>query len=325
MMNSEAVLALARQVLEIESAAITGLIPRLDESFVHAHQLLLDCPSKVVVSGMGKSGHIGNKIAATLASTGTPAFFLHPAEASHGDLGMISPQDVLIALSHSGESEELLLIAPLLKRRGTPIISITGNPNSRLARISDVHLNTAVAREACPLNLAPTSSTTAALAMGDALAVSLLQARGFTAADFALTHPGGSLGRQLLLRVDEVMHRGERVPQVRQTASLLEALHEMSQKGLGMTAVVDEAGRLQGIFTDGDLRRALEAGQDRPQLIPVSQVMTRNPVTIAPQQLASEAAVLMQQRRIFGLFVVNDQGQVLGAFNMHDLLRAGIV
>jgi arabinose-5-phosphate isomerase len=325
MMNSEAVLTLARQVLEIESAAITGLIPRLDESFVRAHQLLLDCPSKVVVSGMGKSGHIGNKIAATLASTGTPAFFLHPAEASHGDLGMISPQDVLIALSHSGESEELLLIAPLLKRRGTPIISITGNPNSRLARISDVHLNTAVEREACPLNLAPTSSTTAALAMGDALAVSLLQARGFTAADFALTHPGGSLGRQLLLRVDEVMHRGERVPLVRETASLLEALHEMSQKGLGMTAVVNEAGQLQGIFTDGDLRRALEAGQDRPQLTPVSQVMTRNPVTIGPQQLASEAAVLMQQRRIFGLFVVNDQGQVVGAFNMHDLLRAGIV
>jgi arabinose-5-phosphate isomerase len=212
-----------------------------------------------------------------------------------------------------------------LKRRGTPIISITGNPNSRLARISDVHLNTAVEREACPLNLAPTSSTTAALAMGDALAVSLLQARGFSAADFALTHPGGSLGRQLLLRVDEVMHHGERVPLVRETASLLEALHEMSQKGLGMTAVVDEAGRLQGIFTDGDLRRTLETGQERPQLTPVSQVMTRNPVTIGPQQLASEAAVLMQQRRIFGLFVVNDQGQVLGAFNMHDLLRAGIV
>lgn len=324
-MNSEAVLALARGVLEIESAAIQGLIPRLDEHFVRAHQLLLGCSSKVVVSGMGKSGHIGNKIAATLASTGTPAFFLHPAEASHGDLGMISPQDVLIALSHSGESEELLLIAPLLKRRGTPIISITGNPNSRLARLSDVHLDTSVEREACPLNLAPTSSTTAALAMGDALAVSLLQARGFTAADFALTHPGGSLGRQLLLRVDEVMHRGERVPQVQETVSMLEALHEMSQKGLGMTAVVNAQGQLQGIFTDGDLRRALEAGADHPQTTAVSKLMTRNPVTIAPEQLASEAAVLMQQRRIFGLFVVNEQHQVVGAFNMHDLLRAGIV
>jgi arabinose-5-phosphate isomerase len=324
-MNSQAVLALAKQVLETESAAINGLIPRLDDSFVRAHQLLLDCTSKVVVSGMGKSGHVGNKIAATLASTGTPAFFLHPAEASHGDLGMISPQDVLLALSHSGESEELLLIAPLLKRRGTPIIALTGNPHSRLARLADVHLDTSVEREACPLNLAPTSSTTAALALGDALAVSLLQARGFTAADFALTHPGGSLGRQLLLRVDEVMHRGEQVPQVRENASLLEALHEMSRKGLGMTAVVNEQGRLQGIFTDGDLRRTLEGDQQRPQDTPVAQVMSKSPVTILPGQLASEAAVLMQQRRIFGLFVVDEAGQVVGAFNMHDLLRAGIV
>lgn len=324
-MNSQAVLALAKQVLEIESTAVASLIPRLDESFVRAHELLLGCSSKVVVSGMGKSGHVGNKIAATLASTGTPAFFLHPAEASHGDLGMISPQDVLLALSHSGESEELLLIAPLLKRRGTAIIAMTGNPNSRLARLSDVHLDTSVEREACPLNLAPTSSTTAALALGDALAVSLLQARGFTAADFALTHPGGSLGRQLLLRVDEVMHRAGQVPVVQQDAPLLEALHEMSQKGLGMTAVVDQEGRLQGIFTDGDLRRTLESGQHPPQSTQVSEVMSRHPVTIAPGQLASEAAVLMQQRRIFGLFVTDQEGRVVGAFNMHDLLRAGIV
>jgi arabinose-5-phosphate isomerase len=324
-LNRSDILDLAAQVLQIETEAISGLATRLGDDFIAAHNLLLECKGRVVVSGIGKSGHIGSKIASTLASTGTPSFFMHPAEASHGDLGMIATEDVLIALSNSGESDELLTIVPLLKRRGTRILAVTGNPASRLARMADVALDASVPREACPLNLAPTASTTAVLALGDALAVTLLKARGFSAADFARTHPGGSLGKRLLLTVQDVMHQGDRVPKVKSGATLAEALKEMSEKALGMTAIVDASGRLEGIFTDGDLRRALEKGETDIHRVAVASLMTRNPITIFPGRLAAEAADLMQDRKIFGLFVVDDSGQLLGAFNMHDLLRAGIV
>jgi arabinose-5-phosphate isomerase len=273
---------------------------------------------------MGKSGHIGHKIAATLASTGTPAFFVHPGEASHGDLGMIAHDDVVIALSHSGESAEIISILPLIKRRGAKLIGISGNSNSTLGTQSDVHLNAAVDKEACPLNLAPTASTTAALAMGDALAVVLLEARGFSAEDFARTHPGGSLGRRLLVHVRDVMHTGERLPRVTLTASTKEALLEMTDKGLGMTAVVDETDRVRGVFTDGDLRRALENKLDILST-GVDQVMTPDPKTIGPDQLAVEAVEKMERLRINGLLVLNETGQLVGALNMHDLLDAGVV
>lgn len=324
-MNDTSLLELAREVLAIESEAIDQLALRLDDTFVTAHHLMRACKGRIVVSGIGKSGHVGNKIASTLASTGTPSFFMHPAEASHGDLGMIAPEDLLLALSNSGESEELLVIAPLLKRRGTRLITITGNPQSRLARLADVHLDATVLREACSLNLAPTASTTAMLALGDALAVTLLQARGFSAADFARTHPGGSLGRRLLLTVQEIMHQDPRVPRVSVTATVAQALVEMSEKALGMTAIVDDQGRLVGAFTDGDLRRALESGQTAIHDIRACDLMTANPVVTRPDTLAAEAATIMQERRIFGLFVVDDQRKLVGAFNMHDLLRAGIV
>ncbi len=324
-MDNTALLQLAREVLELESEAILACAQRLDDSFVAAHHLLLSCKGRIVVSGMGKSGHVGNKIASTLASTGTPAFFMHPAEASHGDLGMIVSEDVLIALSNSGESDELLTFVPLLKRRGTRILALTGNPRSRLARLADVHLDSSVAREACPLNLAPTSSTTVTLALGDALAVTLLQARGFSVADFARTHPGGSLGKRLLLTVKDVMHQGEQVPKVHLEASVAQALAEMSSKALGMTAVVDGQGTLHGVFTDGDLRRALEQGLTSITTIPVRTLMTAHPITTTPDVLASEAAILMQQRKIFGLFVIDATRTLQGAFNMHDLLRTGIV
>jgi len=317
-------LDLARQVLSIEAKAIEGLIGRLDDKFTRALRLILHCRGKVVVSGMGKSGHIARKIASTMASTGTPAFFVHPGEASHGDLGMITADDVLIALSNSGESPELLTIVPIIKRKGAKLITMTGNPASTLAREGDVHLDASVAQEACPLGLAPTASTTAALALGDALAIALLDARGFGADDFARSHPGGALGRRLLVHVDDLMHGGEALPKVPDTALLTEALLEMSRKGLGMTAVVGDADRLLGLFTDGDLRRALDKTLDI-RAARVAEVMTHNPLTIGPDKLAAEAVQMMDQHKINGLLVVDTNGRLVGALNMHDLLRAGVV
>ncbi|MDP2878537.1 MAG: KpsF/GutQ family sugar-phosphate isomerase [Sulfuricella sp.] len=317
-------LDLARQVLSIEAKAVEALIARLDGEFIRALQLILHCRGRVVVSGMGKSGHIARKIASTMASTGTPAFFVHPGEASHGDLGMIADHDVLIALSNSGESPELLTILPIIKRRGAKLISMTGNPASTMAREADVHLDASVAQEACPLGLAPTASTTAALALGDALAVALLDARGFGAEDFARSHPGGALGRRLLVHVGDLMHSGDTLPKVPETALLTEALLEMSRKGLGMTAVVDNADRLLGLFTDGDLRRALDKTLDI-RAAKVAEVMTRNPRTIGPGKLAAEAVQMMDQHQINGLLVVDADGRLVGALNMHDLLRAGVV
>lgn len=300
------------------------LADRIDDQFRHAMTIILDCKGRVVVTGMGKSGHIARKIAATLASTGTPAFFLHPGEASHGDLGMITQDDAVIALSNSGESAEVTTILPLIKRRGAKLIGMSGNPASTLARESDAHLNVAVDKEACPHNLAPTASTTAALAMGDALAVALLDARGFTAEDFARTHPGGSLGRRLLVHVRDVMHTGEKLPVVDESARLKDALLEMTRKGLGMTAVVDGAGRLTGIFTDGDLRRTLEKAVD-VHAANIADRMMRNPKTIGPDQLAVEAVERMQEMKINGLLVVDADQRLVGALNMHDLLKAGVV
>ena len=317
-------LQLARQVLDIEADAVRTLALRLDGRFAEAVKLILECGGRVVVSGMGKSGHVGNKIAATLASTGTPAFFMHPGEASHGDLGMITHDDVVLALSNSGESAEIVTIVPLIKRRGAKLISMTGNPGSTLAREADVHLNAAVDKEACPLNLAPTASTTAALALGDALAVALLDARGFSADDFARTHPGGSLGRRLLVHVRDIMHGGDELPSVALAAPLKEALLEMTRKGLGMTGVVDAAGRVVGIFTDGDLRRALEREIDLRQA-KVATLMSPNPKTIGPDELAVAAVEKMETLKINGLLVVAPDNTLVGALNMHDLLKAGVV
>lgn len=318
------ILDLARHTLEVEAAAVTRLIERLDDGFVRAVDTLLACQGRVVVSGMGKSGHIGSKIAATLASTGTPSFFMHPAEASHGDLGMITSQDVVIALSNSGESVELVAIVPLIKRRGAKLISMTGNPASTLARASDVHLDASVAQEACPLNLAPTASTTAALALGDALAVAALHARGFSAEDFARTHPGGALGRRLLVHVHDLMHRGDALPVVPESASLKHALLEMTRKGLGMTAVAGVDDKLVGVFTDGDLRRLLDQDVDVRGAM-IADVMHRNPRTVAASHLAVEAVRLMQEYKVNGLFALSDDGRLAGALNMHDLLHAGVV
>ena len=322
--SPNATLELARRVLTIEAAAVEGLRDRLDDRFTQAVQLILHCQGRVVVSGMGKSGHIGHKIASTLASTGTPAFFVHPGEASHGDLGMITSHDVLIALSNSGESDELLTIVPLLKRRGAKLIAMTGNPNSTLAREADIHLDASVAQEACPHNLAPTASTTAALALGDALAVVLLDARGFSAEDFARTHPGGALGRRLLIHVRDIMHVDAALPKVAADAMLGDALLEMTKKGLGMTAVVDEQDNLLGIFTDGDLRRILAKPIDI-RTTPISQVMHSKPRNIHQEALAAEAVQLMERYKINGVLVVNEDGKLVGALNMHDLLRAGVV
>jgi len=322
---SSDILITARQVLITESEALSVLAQHLDQHFISAHQLILNCSGRVVVSGIGKSGHVGHKIASTLASTGTPAFFLHPAEACHGDLGMIQPEDILIALSYSGESNELLQILPLLKRRGSPVISITGDPNSSLARLADVHLNVHIDREACPHNLAPTTSSTATLALGDALAVSLLVSRGFSAEDFARTHPGGSLGRRLLTKVSDIMHSNGDTPCVVESASLIEALQEMSRVGLGMTAVTDASGVLTGIFTDGDLRRTLEKEKGEVSSLRIKDVMTLKPITIGPERAAVDAAELMQSKRISALAVVDEAQRVVGAFNMHDLMRAGLV
>jgi arabinose-5-phosphate isomerase len=317
-------LSLARNVLRIEADAVLALAERLDAEFHEAVALIMDCRGRVVVTGMGKSGHVASKIAATLASTGTPAFFVHPAEASHGDLGMIAHDDVVIALSNSGESPEVTAILPLIKRRGARLIGMSGNPASTLARESDVHLNAAVDKEACPLNLAPTASTTAALALGDALAVTLLDARGFTPEDFARTHPGGSLGRRLLIHVRDVMHSGEALPLIERHASMKDALLEMTRKGLGMTAIVDEGGRVAGVFTDGDLRRALEKALDIHSA-GIAEFMSPQPKTIGPDQLAVEAVEKMQHLKINGLLVVDPAGKLVGALNMHDLLKAGVV
>ena len=314
----------AKKVIAIEKAAIAQLLDNLDHQFDDACELLKNCQGRVVILGMGKSGHIGNKIAATLASTGTPSFFVHPGEASHGDLGMITPDDVVLALSNSGETAEVLAILPVIKRKGTGLVGMTGRPQSALAQLSDVHLTVAVAEEACPHNLAPTSSTTAALAMGDALAIALLEARGFTPEDFAMSHPGGSLGRRLLLKVDDIMHAGEQLPVVASGTSLSEALLEMTRKGLGMTAITRDDGTLAGIFTDGDLRRMLDRDIDIRKAT-IDEVMVAQPITIEPGHLAAEALQIMESRKINGLMVCDQDRKPLGAFNMQDLLRAGVV
>lgn len=322
--ESERIRDLGRAVIETEAAAVSALVARIDDQFVAACRYMLACSGRIVVLGMGKSGHVGGKIAATLASTGSPAFFVHPGEASHGDLGMITPQDVVLALSNSGETVEILTILPVIKRLGVPLIALTGRPASTLAREANVSIDVSVAAEACPLGLAPTSSTTATLAMGDALAIALLESRGFTADDFARSHPAGSLGRRLLLHVADIMHRGERVPKVILGTPLLATLEEMSRKGLGMSAVVDGAGRLAGIFTDGDLRRALDRGLNVHGTL-VDEVMTPGCVTVAAEDLAASALHLMESRSINGLLVVDPDGLLVGALNMHDLLRAGVV
>ncbi len=323
--DPDAIARSARTVIATEAAAIRALEPRVNGDFVQACRLILGCQGRLVVSGMGKSGHIGRKIAATLASTGTPAFFVHPGEASHGDLGMILPQDVVLALSNSGETDELLFILPVIKRQGIPLIAITGNPRSSLAGQADVHLDASVSSEACPLGLAPTASTTAALVIGDALAIALLEARGFTADDFARSHPAGSLGRRLLLHISDVMHGGDEVPRVGPEASLTQALMEMTRKHLGMTAVVDEQDRLLGVFTDGDLRRALDDDGVDLRGASVASLMSRTPKTITADKLAVEAAQLMEKHQIHALIVVDHERHVVGALNIHDLLRARVV
>jgi arabinose-5-phosphate isomerase len=317
-------IAMAREVLEIEAKAIIDLVARLDERFTHAVQIILACHGRIVVSGIGKSGHIARKIASTLASTGTPAFFVHPAEASHGDLGMVAREDAFIALSNSGESAELLAIIPVLKRQGAKLISMTGNEDSTLAREADVHLYAGAEKEACPLNLAPTASTTAALALGDALAVALMQARGFTRDQFARSHPGGALGRKLLTHVRDVMRTGEDAARIDADATAMQAVVEMSRGRMGMTAVVDKNGRVTGIFTDGDLRRALERGTDLHRT-PVSAAMTKNPRTISADKLAAEAVEIMERNKVNQILVVDGDRQLLGALNMHDLFRAKVI
>nr|WP_199048523.1 KpsF/GutQ family sugar-phosphate isomerase [Dyella sp. ASV24] len=323
--NADAIVQSARTVIATEAAAIRALEPRVGPEFVEACRLIMGCAGRVVVTGMGKSGHVARKIAATLASTGTPAFFVHPGEASHGDLGMILPQDVVLALSNSGETDEVLFILPVIKRQGIPLIAITGNANSSLADQASVHLDASIAAEACPLGLAPTASTTAALVMGDALAIALLEARGFTSEDFARSHPAGSLGRRLLLHISDVMHTGEGIPAVPPNATLTQALMEMTRKHLGMTAVVDADRHLLGVFTDGDLRRALDDDDLDLRGATVAELMTRGPKTIGADKLAIEAAQLMEKHQIHALLVVNEQQQVVGALNIHDLLRARVV
>lgn len=319
-----AALDLARKVLEIESAAVLALCDRLGDSFLCALTTILSSKGRVIVSGVGKSGHIAKKIAATLSSTGTPAYFVHPGEAAHGDLGMITPDDVLVALSNSGSTAELLVIVPVIKRLGAKLIAITGNPDSPLAKLSDAHLDAAVAEEACPLNLAPTASTTAALAMGDALAVALLQARGFGAEDFARSHPGGALGRRLLTRVRDVMRVEEQVPRVSLQASFTDALLEISRKGMGMTAICNEAGKIEGVFTDGDLRRLFDREEDFKKLL-IAQVMHKNPKTISPDALAAEAAEVMDRYKINQVLVADAQGVLVGAVSAHDLMNAKVI
>jgi len=314
----------ARRVLDIEARAVQGLVDKIGAGFDEACRLCLECEGRVVVTGMGKSGHIAGKLAATLASTGTPAFFVHPAEASHGDLGMITRADVVIALSNSGETAELLALLPLLKRLGVALITMTGKTASALAEASQVTLDVGVAEEACPLNLAPTASTTASLAMGDALAVALLEARGFTSEDFALSHPGGALGRKLLLRVEDLMRTGDEIPRVKASTPVTEGLMEMTSKGLGMTAVTDDDGKLMGLFTDGDLRRKLDQKLD-VHSVTMADVMTTNCKTGSADMLAAEAVHLLEQYKINALVIVDDSGQLVGALNVHDLFRAGVM
>lgn len=314
-----------KNVIQIEQQALENLYQYVDSiEFAQACQLMFDCKGKIIVMGMGKSGHIGNKISATLASTGTPAFFVHPGEASHGDLGVLGQNDVILAISNSGESDEILTLLPVIKRLGLPLIAVTGNPNSNMAKLSQLHLCIQVPEEACPLGLAPTSSTTATLVMGDALAVALLQARGFTQDDFALSHPGGSLGRKLLLKVKDVMHQGEHLPSVSQNICISEALYEISKKGLGMTAIVDDNKNLMGIFTDGDLRRVIDA-EINLRTTPINNVMTKGCVTVDEDMLAAQALKLMDEENINGLIVINAQQQVIGALNMLDMVKAGVI
>ncbi|HET6546490.1 MAG TPA: KpsF/GutQ family sugar-phosphate isomerase [Rhodanobacteraceae bacterium] len=325
LLDEEALRQSARAVIATEARAIEALHDRIDASFLRACQLMFECRGRVVVSGMGKSGHVARKIAATLASTGTPAFFVHPAEASHGDLGMITQKDVVLAMSNSGETDELLAILPLIKRQAIPLIVMTGKAASSLARIADVHLDVGVPAEACPLGLAPTASTTAALVMGDALAIALLEARGFTAEDFARSHPAGMLGRQLLLRISDIMHTGAQIPTIGPDASLSDALVEMTRKGLGMTAIIAGDQRIEGVFTDGDLRRAVDDGDIDLRTTPVTRLMTRGAKTITADKLAIEAARLMEAHKIHALLVVDAENRIVGALNIHDLLRARVV
>jgi arabinose-5-phosphate isomerase len=323
-MTDENLIKLGLAVIDTETSALAALRPRIDADFVRACQHMLKCQGRVVVTGMGKSGHIGSKIAATLASTGTPAFFVDPGEASHGDLGMITAKDVVLALSNSGSTEEILTILPLIKRLNVPLITLTGNPASALAEAATVNINVAVEKEACPLGLAPTASTTAALAMGDALAIAMLEVRGFTSDDFARSHPGGKLGRRLLLLIDDLVHGGEQAPRVTTGTLVCDALLEITRKGLGATAIVDGDGIVTGIFTDGDLRRAIDRGADLNNT-PIDELMTRNCTLIAPGMLAAEALRIMEEGKFNALLVVDSDKKLIGALNMHDLLRAGVV
>ncbi len=323
-LSNEELLALARETLDIESRAVERVAERLGDGFAAACRLCIATPGRVVVTGMGKSGHVASKIAATLASTGTPSFFMHPAEASHGDLGMITGQDLLLAISYSGETEEVVTIVPLVKRMGARLVSMTGNAASTLARAADAHIDVRVDEEACPLNLAPTASTTATLAMGDALAVALLKSRGFTAEDFARSHPSGALGKRLWLRVGDVMRTGDDVPTVLADVSLRDGLMEMTAKGLGMTAIVDDDGRILGIFTDGDLRRTLDTGAD-VHTTSMRDVMHEGCITASAELLAAEAVHTLEENKITSLLVADDDGRLVGALNIHDLFRAGLM
>ena len=320
--TDEGLVELGRQALNVEIDGLRAQVPRLGTDFARACRICLNCRGRIVVTGMGKSGHIGGKIAATLASTGTPAFFVHPGEASHGDIGMITRDDAVLALSNSGETAEILTILPVIKRLGVPLIAFTGNSDSALARIATVHLDIRVPAEACPLNLAPTASTTAALAVGDALAVALLKARGFTEQDFVRSHPAGALGRRLLY-VKDVMRTGKQIPTVRADTTLAEGLQEVTSKGLGMTAIVDDSMRVLGVFTDGDLRRALDRGADF-RATRIDQVMSSGPKSVLPSTLAAEAVHLMETHRITSLIVLDDKGKLVGVLHVHDLLRAGV-
>ena len=324
MQDLEKICRLGRAVIETEAQTIRALVDRIDTQFARACHLLLACEGRIIVMGMGKSGHIGKKIAATFASTGSPAFFIHPGEAKHGDFGMITPKDAVIILSNSGETEEILAILPFIKRLGIPLITLTGKPHSTLAKSATINIDVSVEKEACPLGLAPTSSTTAALVMGDALAISLLEKRGFTAEDFAKSHPGGSLGRKLLLRVDELMHQEYAMPKVEQNALLKTALMEMTQKKLGMTTVVNQNDELVGIFTDGDIRRAFDKNVDIHS-VTIDEMMTKNPKVISSGMLAAEALNTMQAYKITSLVITNKQNQPMGVIHLHDILRAGIV
>jgi len=313
-----------KKVINIENRAISALTDRIDERFDGACEFLMACKGRVVVTGMGKSGHIGKKLAATFASTGTAAFFVHPGEAGHGDFGMITSDDLVLAISNSGNTDEIITLLPLIKRLGIPLISLTGAPNSRLAESADINLDVSVSEEACPLGLAPTSSTTATLVMGDALAIALLEARGFSAEDFAMSHPAGTLGRKLLLMVQDVMRTGNDIPRINSEANINSALIEISAKGLGMTAIVDEQQQLVGVFTDGDLRRTLDQGHDLIQT-PISKVMTSNCKTVTPLGLAAEAVKIMETCKVTGLLVLDDNKQLVGALNIHDLFHAGVM